>query len=60
MTLTDIYIEKDKYLKNKLIPSKLHISIYEYRELCAQIGDKVLFIYGMEIFITNKIVLRIE
>ena len=60
MTLSDIYFEKDKYLKTKLIPSKLHISIYEYRELCAQAGEKVLFIYGMEVFITNKVDLRIE
>lgn len=60
MTISDIYIMKEKSIKSKLIPTKVTISIEEYGDICHQIGDKVDYIFGMKIFLNSKIKLKVE
>ena len=60
MTLSDVYILKEKILKLKNIPTKVIISPEEYNDLCHQIGDKVDYVFGMKIFLNSKIKLKVE
>jgi hypothetical protein len=60
MTLSDVYILKEKHIKSKIIPSKVILSPEEYGDLCHQVGDKVDYLFGMKIFLNSKTKLRVE